>query len=476
MTLNVTTTNLSAKAANEWAMQVRAIGQLDRAIEMLQQFAEQLPNEGAVWCNLGVCMMEVGRLDEAIACYRKAIGLAPWLPEPRGALIMALMYSEKHTQADVEAEQAGYQAWLDGFITPRTSWPKRAEGKKVRVAYVSGDLNDHAMSRFMLPVLSNHTDAVEVVVYATGKWDWMTQRIGEGPGKGIWRDCRDMSDEDLDALIFGDEIDVLIDLGGITAGGRPLVVARKPSPVQISYLSHPGDTGMKAHDYFLSDRVLGLGPRALELSSYWTFAKSPEFPPVEPVPHEGVVFGSLANFAKITDEMLVAWRKILDGVEGSRLIMHAPDGSAREKVLRILPANRVEFVGRQSYVEYLKTWNRVDIGVDTYPWAGGTTAAEALAMGIPLVTMRGPKVASRSAASISAACGRGDCVVDSIAGYIALAKQLAEGIDHLAGMRGRFIESLPSSRLFDIKTHVAELEACYRSAWMRYCGRGRGSG
>src|SRR5262249_23476113 len=153
--------------------------------------------------------------------------------------------------------------------------------------------------------------------------------------------------------------------------------ARKPAPLQVSYLGYPGTTGLAAMDYRLTDPHLdppGMPKASVEEPlclprTYWCYTPPDDSPPVAARTDSSITFGCLTNFAKVSTSALMSWAKILDAIDGARLMLYTSEGSHCNRVREIL-GDRVEFMGRQSQVDYFKTYHRIDIALDSFPYAG----------------------------------------------------------------------------------------------------------
>lgn len=466
--LNLT---MSGECLNQLALNKLRGGDVGGAIELWGQFVELFPDNAAAVNNLGAAHLELGRQADAVQCFAKAMALDPSLMEARSALIMAMLMSDQHDAEDVEAHQEAMTERIAELVKPFTSHDNdRDPAKRLKIGYVSHDLRaNHAVLRFMQTLLANHTDDVEVFVYHTGRPDQYTMQMIVGAAVGEWRDCEGESDDDLAAEIRHDGIDVLVDLNMHTHGGRPLLFARKPAPVQISYLAYPGDSGLSAIDYFLTDARIG--GDCLMLDSYWCYAPPDEAPEVGPLPRDAngyVTFGCLNNFQKVTPSCLSAWRRIMSMLPDSRLILYCPEGAHRAGVIESLDvdASRVEFVGKQSMAAYFATYNRIDVALDTFPYAGGTTTCDALWMGVPIVTTGGEKPTNRSGSSILEAVGFLP-PSDVTENYPLLAVHM--GTRDLGAYRNLMRTCMLGSKLMDAPRHARSVEAAYRTAWNSYC-------
>jgi predicted O-linked N-acetylglucosamine transferase (SPINDLY family) len=287
-------------------------------------------------------------------------------------------------------------------------------------------------------------------------------------------------------MIREDRIDILVDLALHTAGGRLPLFARKPAPVQVTFLGYCSTTGLDAIDYRLSDPYLDPPDADLALYSeqtirlrrtYWCYEPLGSVPPVAPAPALGkgyLTFGCLNNFAKVSTDAVESWAEILLAVPTARLLLQAPSGSSRAAILQRfagagIQAERVKFVGRQPWEQYVESLQGIDIVLDPFPYGGGVTTSDALWMGVPVVTLSGRTAIGRGGRSILSNLGLTELVAETPRQYVELAVSLAEDLPRLfelrAGLRGR----MERSPLCDAAGYAADLETAYREMWRRWC-------
>jgi predicted O-linked N-acetylglucosamine transferase (SPINDLY family) len=440
--------------------------------------------------DLGFALMVHGEHEAAIDEFRHAIGLRP---DARGhsQLVYYLQYLPG---ADAAAQLREAREWdrlyaapLGVDAPPHTNDPD--PGRLLRVGYVSGDLRDHALASFLPPVFERHDRArFEVIAYSNvDRPDDVTARYRARADR--WRDVSGMQDEAVARLVREDGVDVLVDLSMHSGGGRPLVFARKPAPVQVCWLAYPGTTGMGAMDYRLTDPYLdppeldgeasgrAYAERSLRLTrSFWCYRPRLS-PPVAPLPARAsghVTLGTCNKFSKVNDGTLRLWARVLEAVPGSRCFMVVPSFAAQARVrerfgqLGIHP-DRVEMVGQRRYADYLANFSRIDVGLDTVPYGGGTTSIDALYMGVPVVTLRGETVVGRAGTCLASNLGMPGLVASTADEYVQIAVRLASDLDALEATRRGLRARLEASPLMDEEGFVRDLERAYREAWSRWC-------
>ncbi len=292
-----------------------------------------------------------------------------------------------------------------------------------------------------------------------------------------------MSDEQLAELIRRDRIDILVDLTLHMAQNRMLVFARKPAPVQVTWLGYPGTTGLETMDYRLTDPYLDppgetdafYTEKSLRLPhTFWCMDPealgASEMPGINPPPAERaghVTFGCFNNFCKVNQPLLELWSRVLDAVPGSRMVLLAPPGSRRQWVARTL-GERVDFVSRDSRRNYLRFYNRIDLGLDTLPYNGHTTSIDSLWMGVPVVTLLGRTVVGRAGFSQLSNVGLSELAATTADQFVELAAKLAADLPKLTELRRTLRERTRSSPLMDGERFARDIESAYRQMWLTF--------
>lgn len=436
---------------------------------------------------LGDVLLESGRAGQAVDAYARALELEPH-PLTHSNLLFAMMFDGRQTAASIGARARDFgQRHVGAKLEHAALHPPGVPSKqRLRVGYVSPNFHGgHCQSLFTVPLFENHDhDAVEVFAYSSSCADDLTNaRLVCAADH--WREVGKLGDRDLARLIWADGVDVLVDLTMHMSGTRQLAFARKPAPVQIAWLAYPGTTGNGAIDYRVSDPHLDPGDddehyteRTLCLpDSFWCYdplASLPE-PSSKPAARD-VVFCSLNAFAKVNLRTLEIWSRVLCAVPSSRLLMLVPPGEARARVVGVFASlgvspDRLELVDRRPREEYLRLYERADIGLDALPYNGHTTTLDAAWMGVPTVTMPGRTVVGRAGLSINRNLGLPELVADTAERFVEVAVGLASDPARLEGLRRLLRDRVARSALGDGRRFARNLETVYRAAWLDHCAR-----
>lgn len=457
-------------------------GRCTEAIASLETALRLQPNCAAPLNNLGRALSAQGRADEAISRYREALSITP-SPSTHSNLLYSMNFMDLDP-ADIRSEHESWGRLYGSAPRIFESLPatRTLLGRRLRVGYVSPDFNDHAVAYFIAPILANHDRTkVEVYCYSSAKVpDGVTRRL-----RGFtehWRDIARLSDDEAASMIAKDRVDLLVDLSGHTGENRLLIFARKPAPVQATWIGYPNTTGLNCVDYRLTDSVSD--PPGMTDTNYTeklvrlpdTFScyePCPDSPPVGPLPAAragSVTFGCFNNFAKVRPEMLGLWAQILTEIPGSSLFLKSSGFTDRQtcalvarrfQALGIEP-ERIRFDGLcRPAMHHLQLYNFVDIALDTYPYNGATTTCEALWMGVPVVTLAGRTHVSRVGASFLAQLGLGSHVASDAIEYRETCKRLAADIPHLVALRFELRERMRNSPLCNASQFVRRLEDAY---------------
>jgi protein O-GlcNAc transferase len=472
--------------------------QLDEALTCYQRALSLDPNFAIAHGNIGGVLLNLGRLNEAESHLRLSLRLKPDRVKPYSSLLMLMNYRSRSDNAAFLEEYLDFQKRFEEPLRSERipCSHKKNSGRKLKIGYISGDFRKHAVAYFAESVLAVHDRKnFTLFCYSNSPFrDDVTERFQGYADK--WRDISGTSDERAAGLIREDKIDILVDLAGHTAYNRLLVFARKPAPVQVSWIGYPATTGLAAMDYKIVDEYTdppGTTERFYteELmrmpESFLCYLPDRDSPGIGNVPALTagyVTFGSFNAFVKISPEVIELWTKILKMLPGSRLVMKAKSFSGKSTrdyamdlfVKRGNDASRIELLaGVSSIKEHLDIYKRIDIALDTVPYNGTTTTCEALWMGVPVVTLAGDRHASRVGTSLLTNIGLPELVAQTEDEYRKIAVQLAADLGKLRFLREHLRDMMRHSPLTNAERFTANLENCYRKMWRTYCAE-KGAG
>lgn len=463
------------------------LGEADQAIEAYQRALTLNPAIAEAQNNLGNALKDQGRLDKALAAYQKAVELRPDYATAAGNRLYLLQFSPRWDAAAICEE---HRRWNAKYAAPlaRERLPhgnERSSERRLRVGYVSPDFRNHCQSFFTRPLLTAHDrQAVEVFCYSDvlspdAITDWFARSAD------VWRKIVGLSDAAVAQMVRDDGIDVLVDLTMHMERNRLLVFARKPAPVQVTWLAYPGTTGLTAMDYRLTDRHLdppGADSCYVEklvrlADSFWCYEPpgiEPKFSELPALRNGYVTFGSFNNFCKVNEDVLRLWVRVLLAVERSRLVLMAPEGSVREQTLGFLEGEgiereRVTIVGKQPLAAYFELYRQLDVGLDTFPYNGHTTSLDSYWMGVPVVTLVGPTVVGRAGLSQLTNLGLTELVARTPEEFVAIGAGLAVDLERLVQLRGSLRERMRSSVLMDAGRFARNMEGAFRGMWRAWC-------
>lgn len=470
------------------------LGQLDDAIETYRALTLERPDWGLAHANLGNALKDVGLPGDAIACYRRALALAPDDVVTHGNLLYVLSYDPECTEVALHAEARRFgELHTAGLHAQRLPHPnERRVERKLRVGYVSSDFREHVSSFYLEPLLRAHDrEAFEIYCYSNvfPPDAWSARYRGHST---VFRDIWPLDDAAAAQLMRDDRIDVLVDLTMHSSRARPLLFARKPAPVQLSWLAYVGTTGNLAMDYRLTDphldsqaaQTLPYTERSWWLpNAFWCFAPLVQSLPVGPLPASQngyVTFGCLASFSKVNEPTLRSWARVLGAVKDSKLLLHVPLGTARQRVRATLEAAgvaaaAVELLPHQKRSDYLRAYSKIDVCLDALPYNSLTNTLDAAWLGVPTVTAVGETVVGRAGLSVAMNLGLPQLVARTPEQFVDAAVQLVTDLSALAELRAGLRARLEGSPLMDAPRFARDLEAAFRGMWREWCAAAPGA-
>lgn len=515
--------------------------QVDEAMTLCRRALDADPKLAAAWCNLGIAAYHQrdydlavdscekalalwpdsvqalhilgasrvmqGRVDEGIELLERTLALQPDYARAHGSLLFALLYRAGTSADELFAAHRRFGELIEAPL--RASWPTHIAastststststedtGRRLRIGYVSPDFRHHSVAFFVEPLLAHHDHAAfEIFAYYNHPAeDDTTRRI-----RGLvdhWVPCARLSDDDLAARIRADRIDILVDLAGHSGKNRLPVFARRPAPVQVTWLGYPTTTGLTAIDWRLTtadvdpegsdqwytERLYRL-PRTL-----WCYrpatadddnddadadadADAATASRLRPAlsSDSALWFGSMNSFAKVSQQAIALWARILNAVPDAQLAMtHVPEGSTTRALRERFAAHgiatdRLHLHNRLPAADFRALAARIDIALDPFPYTGTTTTCESLWLGIPVVTLTGDQSVSRSGHALLHMIGLGELCASDEDDYVRIATALATNSDRRAELRSSLRERFERSPLRDEQGFAREVEEAFR--------------
>jgi len=476
-----------AEAHNNLGVTLKAQGKLNEAEVSCRQAIKLKPDYAKAYNHLGVILQKLGRLNEAEASYRQAMKLKPDYAEAHSNLLFlysGFMHESSHYLK--KAREYGQQI-AKSVVSKYSTWLCVGNTKILRVGMVSGDLKNHPVGYFLEEFL-NQLDEFDFELYAyttQSNEDDLTLRIK--PGFTRWKSLVGISDVDAADHIYNDGIHILIDLSGHTAQNRLPIFAWKPAPVQISWLGYFASTGVAEIDYILGDPYVTPTEEANHFSekiwqlpeSYICFTEPEVDIDVVSLPaldKKKVTFGCFNKIARITDPVVRVWSEILHAVPTAVLFLKDKNfevESIRESFYDRFKVNGIQkdrliLEGQSPRSKYLAAYNRVDIALSPFPYGGGTTSAEGLWMGVPVITMQGNHFLSHLGESIANNTGLSDWIAVDEEDYVAKAIAFSTDLEGLEKLRSRLRAQVLSRPLFDAERFANHFKNALRGMWKRF--------
>ncbi|AXL52286.1 hypothetical protein DSC91_005233 [Paraburkholderia caffeinilytica] len=478
-----------AEAQRIFGMTLVHQGRVPEGLAAARRAIELAPGNSAMHSTLGVLLLDVGFVADAEQAFRAALEKDPKDPIAANNFLFTLSHNPEVDPDTLFAEHTRFARRHEDPV--RAQWPrhvnKRSPERKLKIGLVSGDLFRHAVASYLLPIMEHlaKDPTLSLHVY--------NNHIAEDSYTQMLRNCADewqqitgMPDAQLANKIRDERIDILFDLSGHTGRNRLLTFARKPAPIQVTWMGYPGTTGLSAMDYYLVDKHgVPFGPaeqmfteKVVHLPSSATFLPEKSAPPVNILPamHNGyVTFGSFNRLNKLRPDVIALWAELLRALPTARMLLGAIATSEDEQLLTDwfasegIERERLMFRRRSSIPVYLQQHFHVDICLDTFPYTGSTTVLNSLWMGVPTLTIAGNTLASRAGTTWMSHVGLDDFVVEKKEAFVARGVALASDIPALAAIRSGLRERCAASAAFRPEVVAAGVSRALRIMWRRWC-------
>lgn len=461
-------------------------GEIASAITSYRQAIQLRPDFAEAYNNLGSALLARGAVNAALEQYQAAVQYKPDWSGAKSNLLLAENYrsSNQKNMLALHKSLGSSINTINPGIQQTCRAPARHTNNKIRIGYLSPDFRYHSVAYFIKPLLRHHNqDNFSIIGFSDcPSVDGMTTELQSLTES--WCPVYGLDDNQLYQLINQQKIDILVDLAGHTANNRMGVFAAQAAPIQINYLGYPNTTGIQAVQYRLTDQWADPVGEADTLhtekllripNGFLCYTPLPDCPDVSVPPqirNGFTTYGSFNVLAKISDECLEAWCRILQGVPESRLIIKSaglqdPDTrtfiSGRFKALGLDP-ERIELIARtSSYQSHMELYNRIDISLDTFPYNGTTTTCESLWMGVPVITLAGSQHAGRVGNSLLHQTGLTKYIANHIDAYVNNAISLADDLQQQTGIRASLRTNMSASPLCNGAEFTQAVETIYRN-------------
>ncbi len=475
---------------NNIAASYSKLNKYDEAIDYYKKCLSIKPDTDYILSGIASCFFRQGNLEKSMENFRRGIELSPHELQMHSNYLLVMIYAES-----VSAEQVTEEAKRFGkkvakmFPENKEFYNDKTKDRKLRIGYVSPDFRDHPVPYFLDPVLRRH-DREKFEIYA------YSNTIYENPVMermkahvDVWHDIYGFDVKKITDIIMQDQIDILIDVAGHTGHNSLDVFAGRAAPVQATWLGYPATTGVPAMDYRITDSYAEPAGTTEYLSTetlwrlphifcaYSPHEKCPEVIDHPPFEDNGyITFGCFNNFNKVRDPVLAAWSKILEKIPDSRLLIEIAgieDAKFMNKVHERFRRHRIS-LDRVVFEPWKKEnqfvlYNKIDISLDPFPCAGGTTSMDTLWMGVPFVTLAGKTFVSRMGVTILSNAGLPELIAQNVEEYISIAVNLAADKNRLKNLRHNLRERFAKSPAMDHAAFTSDMEQAYRGMWHKYC-------
>ncbi len=464
--------------------------QLPAAISAYQAAIKLRPDAANVFNCLGNALVNFCHLDEALEALRNAVRLRPDDAQIHSNLLVCLNYHPACSNAEIFLE---HLEWARRHASHPVAESRHHDnfsdpGRRLRVAYVSPSFGRGAVQYFLGPLLKQHCQTeLEVFAYSTSSLPLDAYR-GRDVSSVHWREVEGLDAAALGQQIRADAIDILVDLSGHTPGHRLLTFARRPAPVQISWLDYFNTTGLGEMDYLISDLVHTPPDGSQQFSEQLAFMpdcrlcyEPPIYAPevaIAPISKNGyITFGCFNRLSKLTSQCIELWCQLLHAIPDAKLVLKSHSlndptswGEYHGRFARHgIDPQRIELRAASNHQQMLGEYGDIDIALDPFPYNGGLTTCEALWMGVPVIALIGDRMIARQSAALLSAAGLKQFIANSPEEYIGIAKGWATDPDRLVQLRQTLRRQVADSPLCDGQKFARNMERLYREMWRRWC-------
>lgn len=464
-------------------------GHPNKSIEIFEFLIKKYPHSAEYFFQLAGPLLKNGNLTAAKNALMASLAREPNSLATYGALFFLMDSSNAAFHTEQEWHRVRYGARMSRMVLKHFQH-HRINSAELKIGFLSADFRNHPVGHFLNAVIASikNENAKKISTYAyynNNIRDNITQSFKENFSE--WREILGMTDQNVAEIIYQDGINILIDLSGHTSGNRIGIFARRPAPVQVSWLGYFATTGLNEMDYLLTD-TWGRPEDSEEFFSetLWPLPQTrlcftpPDFnievsPP--PFAQNGyITFGSFNQYLKLNDVVISCWVKLLHAIPDSRLFLKTAVLAELEEQQIIakkfedlgISASRLVMEGESSREDYFACFSRVDISLDPFPYTGGTTTVESLWMGVPVLTLVGKTLIGRQGLGLLMNAGLTDWVAHSQEEYIEIAVNWAKRTEELAALRAKLRPQVLASPLFDADAFAKHFVEALEQMWAKY--------
>ncbi len=463
-----------------------ALGRPEDALEHLRAASALAPEDANRTLALAASLLETGRTREGVATIGAVAMRHPTAPALLSAFASALNFSDQASPAYVAEAHRAFGRALERTTPPPPAPPINTDpDRPLRVGFVSRDLHRHSCAYFLEPLLASlDPGRIETTCYSLGSiTDDFSRRLQESSGR--WRDMPSAPPTDAVQQIRRDEIDVLVDLMGLSGGVRLAIFAARPAPLQLTYLAYPNTTGMSRIDARVVDEITDpptpdcdalASERLVRLDRcFLCYQPDARAPDVQPrAANDPFTFVSFNTIQKVNPTTLDLWADVLRACPGSRMLIKHRGAGEEASAARVsawfesraVDPDRIELVGHIKPIdEHLGQYHRADLALDTFPYCGTTTTCEAAWMGVPTLTLVGDRHSARVGASLNTALGLEHLTASTPEAFVRIASDHAQDPANIRAARLTLRERMRASPLCDAPAHARAFTQAIRSLW-----------
>jgi len=459
------------------------------AADTIKIFLEKEPNNSAAFALLGYYLIRIGKISEGLIFFERSLSISPDVKENYNLMIFNMNYLENIDFKQYHNIINKLKNLFKKYSEKNIKSEKKIIGtNKIKIGFVSGDFNNHAVAYQISEVLNYFSQKKNFDLFAyynNEKEDVVTQKIKTYFKN--WKAIYNVSDSLLVDTIKSDKIDILVDLSGYSAGNRLEVFFNKPAPIQVSWTGYLASTGLNEIDYIIADKNSitekeehQFTEKIYRLKNIWTVLKQEnDIPLNKEIPfarNKYVTFGSFSNIRKINNTVIEVWSKILCNVQNSKLILSSSsfeEEDFKKYFIKLflnygVKNDQLIFEGSCQRNDLLNKYNSIDISLDTFPYNGGTTSLESSWMCVPVLTKKGNSFLSKCSESININIGLEDWICSDNLDYINKATDICKNTDKLQLVRNYLINNRKKFKIFDSKTFADDLAAAFKNMVLTY--------